>query len=158
MSECDYHRQVNENGIISFNKPWKFSLPDKFPTKYFWTRAGMAVAPFWSDNDIRKEGAVRYATFHSSEVAAKPEGKDWLDQVNTYIQSTQGEGEKAFNGTWVLTVHWANVHPSPHGDEDHRGISEEELDKVNSPLLHSTIPIVYYPFPSFHRLIVTRLR
>lgn len=95
----------------------------------------MAIAPFWSDNDIRKEGAVRFATFHSRDAATNPEGKRWLDQVNMYVQRTlQGEGEEKFVGRWVLTVHWDNVHPSPHGDEDHRGISEEELEKVNNAL------------------------
>ena len=122
--------QVNENGIISFNSPWKFSIPERFPTPFFWTRMGMAVAPFWSDNDIRREGTVRYASFHSDDTVINPQGKSWLDQVNTYIQSTQGEEEEPFVGEWVLTVSWSNVHPSPHGDDDHRGISEDELAKV----------------------------
>ena len=116
--------------MISFNRPWGFSVPDRFPTGYFWTRTGLAVAPFWSDNDIRREGAVRYATFHSTQAASNPEGRDWLRQVNRYVQSTQEEGEEEFEGRWVLTVHWENVHPSPHGEEDHRGISEEQLEKV----------------------------
>ena len=91
---------------------------------------GRAVAPFWSDNDIRREGRVRYATFHSDDAATNPQGKNWLDQVNMYIQNTQEEGEEPFIGEWVLTVDWSNVHPSPHGDDDHRGISEDELAKV----------------------------
>ena len=123
--------QVNENGVISFNRPWKFSVPERFPTRNYWTRTGIAVAPFWSDNDIRREGAVRFATFHSNDAASNnPVGRNWLHQVNTYIQSTQQEGEEEFEGNWVLTVHWDNVHPSPHGEEDHLGINEEELQKV----------------------------
>ena len=122
--------QVNENGVISLNKPWKYSIPDRFPTRYFWTRTGMAIAPFWSDNDIRREGAVRFATFHSNDAASNPQGKAWLDQVNMYIQSTQEESEEKFSGNWLLTVHWDHVHPSPHGEEDHRGINEDELEKV----------------------------
>lgn len=121
--------QVSENGVISFNKPWKFSVPDRFPTRYFWTRTGMAVAPFWSDNDIREEGSVRYVTFHLDD-ARNPQGRQWLAEVNRYIQSIQAEGEDPFQGSWVLTAHWENVHPSPHGGEDHNGISEEELEKV----------------------------
>ena len=89
----------------------------------------MVVAPFWSDNDIRKQGAVRYVTFHSSNATTNPVGKAWLDKVNKYIQDTQ-EGFDMFQGDWLLTVHWDQVHPSPHGEEDHRGISEEELEKV----------------------------
>ena len=90
----------------------------------------MAVAPFWSDNDIRREGAVRYASFYVNDANDNPDGKTWLDQVNEYVQSTQEENEEKFVGTWVLTVHWDHVHPSPHGDDDHRGISEDELEKV----------------------------
>ena len=92
----------------------------------------MAIAPFWSDNDIRREGAVRFATFHSNDAASNPEGKNWLDQVNMYIQSTQDEDEGKFEGNWLLTVHWDHVHPSPHGEEDHRGINEDELEKVHN--------------------------
>lgn len=90
----------------------------------------MAVAPFWSDNDIRREGAVRYATFNANDAASNPDGKRWLDQVNMYIQSTQGEDEERFEGNWLLTVHWDHVHPSPHGEDDHTGINEKELEKV----------------------------
>ena len=116
-------------------------MPDRFPTEYFWTRTGMAVAPFWSDNDIRKEGAVRYASYHTSEAATNPEGKQWLDQVNEFIQNFQSEDEEEFQGSWLLTVHWDSVHPSPHGEDDHRGISEEDLDKVIN-LLHSCFSLV----------------
>ena len=89
----------------------------------------MAIAPFWSDNDIRKEGSVKYITFHSSESAANPTGRAWLEKVNRYIQMTE-EGDNMFQGDWLLTVHWDRVHPSPHGEDNHRGISEVELAKV----------------------------
>ena len=90
----------------------------------------MAVAPFWSDNDIRKSGAVRYISFHVNDAQINPKGKTWLDQVNKYIQSIQGEDEEIFEGKWLVTAHWDHVHPSPHGEDDHQGISEDELDKV----------------------------
>lgn len=89
----------------------------------------MVIAPYWSDNDIRREGAVRYATFHSSDAARNEQGRNWLQRVNQYVQTSQ---ENDFEGTWLLTAHWDTVHPSPHGENDHRGISEEELAKVSS--------------------------
>ena len=89
------------------------------------------MAPFWSDNDIRKEGAVRYATYCTSqECTTSPEGKAQLSNVNEYIQSLQEEGEPKFIGKWLLVVHWDHVHPSPHGEDDHKGIPKDELNKV----------------------------
>ena len=123
--------QINENGVISFDKPWKYSYPDRFPTTFYWTRQGLAVAPFWSDNDIRKEGAVRYAAYSITERATKPEGQQLMDDVNEYVQNLQAEGEQRFRGKWLLIVHWDHVHPSPHGEEDHEGIPEDELEKVD---------------------------
>ena len=54
-----------------------------------------------------------------------------LDLVNKNIQALQGEeSEERFVGSWMLIAHWDGVHPSPHGGDDHGGISEEELDRV----------------------------
>lgn len=106
-----------------------YSYPDRFPTDYYWTREGIAVAPFWSDNDIRKEGAVRYATYSTSD-EDNPQGEQLMSDVNEYIRNLQEEGETRFRGKWLLVVHWDHVHPSPHGEEDHNGIPEDELEKV----------------------------
>ena len=122
--------QVNDNGVISFEDPWMYSYPDLFPTENFDIRNALAVAPFWSDNDIRKEGAVRYATYDLVD-DDNPDGRALLDVVNAYIQAEQSEeSETAFRGIWMLIAHWDGVHPSPHGGEDNGGISEEELSKV----------------------------
>lgn len=121
--------------MISFDKPWKYSYPNRFPTNFYWTRQGLAVAPFWSDNDIRKEGAVRYAAYSITERAEKPEGEQLMDDVNEYIQNLQEEGEERFRGKWLLVVHWDHVHPSPHGEEDHNGIPEDELEKVHDNIM-----------------------
>ena len=125
---------MNENGVISFDDPWMFSYPDPFPTRFYWTRQGLAVAPFWSDNDIRKEGEVRFATYcnitTSPECVTSTNGQNLLDDVNKYIQGRQKEGDTQFVGSWLLVVHWDHVHPSPHGSDNHEGIPEEELNKV----------------------------
>ena len=52
-----------------------------------------------------------------------------LSDVNGYIRTQPGH--ETFTGNWLLIAHWENVHPSPHGDENHRGISEDDLQKVN---------------------------
>ena len=118
--------QVNENGVISFKEPWRFPYPDRFPTENFWTRHGLAIAPYWSDNDIRKAGAVRYVAYRLQRDDTTSPGKRLLNQVNQNIQKT----DQDFTGNWLLIVHWDHVHPSPHGDDNHRGIPASELDKV----------------------------
>ena len=112
--------QVNENGVISFDKPWMYSYPHQFPTHYFYTREAKAIAPFWSDNDIRREGNVRYASY-CVETATRcsrtfPLGKQIMNLTNLFIQSNQGANEEQFVGTWLLIAQWDHVPPSTHGD------------------------------------------
>ena len=118
--------------MISFENPWMYSYPEQFPTRNFDIRNALAVAPFWSDNDIRKDGAVRYATYDSLITNTNSAGRLLLEQVNSYIQTLQEEEEEEerFVGLWMLIAHWDGVHPSPHGGDDHGGISEEELNRV----------------------------
>lgn len=128
---------MNENGVISFENPWMYSYPEQFPTENFNVRNALAVAPFWSDNDIRKDGAVRYATYDALAANGNSAGKLLLEQVNSYIQSLQDEeDEERFVGLWMLIAHWDGVHPSPHGGDDHGGISEEELNRVRRYHVH----------------------
>lgn len=107
-----------------------YPYPENFPTSDYYIQNAIAMAPFWSDNDIRKDGAVRYAIF-SSATDDNPSGRALLDVVNANIQSQQGvESEELFEGLWMMIAHWDRVHPSPHGGDDHGGISEEELNRV----------------------------
>lgn len=79
--------QVNENGVISFKEPWRYSYPNRFPTSYFFTRRGLCVAPFWSDNDIRRAGTVLYATYDDKvDATTNKAGRRLLTHVNKYIQ------------------------------------------------------------------------
>ncbi len=129
---------VNENGVISFDEPWRFSYPNRFPTNYFHSRQSMVIAPFWSDNDIRREGTVRYFTFctisnkaecthQNKSTPSYQESVRIMNTVNEYIQTTR---DSDFDGSWLLIAQWDQVHPSPHGDDDRRGISENVLSKV----------------------------
>ena len=124
--------QVNENGVISFNEAWRFSHPERFPTRNFNIRAkGMAIAPFWSDIDIRKSGHIRYATVTFPSVNGVELSEQLLlNRINRYVGSVILDGDSRFRGTWFLIAHWDKVHQSPHGADDHLGIPEEELDKV----------------------------
>ena len=110
---------MNENGVISFGNPWNNPYPETFPTSNFYSRNGLAVAPFWSDNDIRRAGAVRYITYSSFD-SDSLEGRSLMDEVNAYIrtQTQQRGGGQRFDGNWLLAVHWDHVHPSPHGASD----------------------------------------
>ena len=113
--------------MISFNEPWQYSYPNRYPTNYFYTRSGQSVAPFWSDNDIRRAGTVLYATYNDEEDTNKA-GRILLAEVNNYIQARYTD--EPFKGDWLLVAHWNNVHPSPHGDNNQGDFGTEELEKV----------------------------
>ena len=69
---------------------------------------------------------MRYVSYSSQDDDTNSPGKMLMDQVNEYIH----EVDEDFTGGWLLIVHWDNVHPSPHGEDDHRGIPDSELEKV----------------------------
>ena len=120
---------MSENGVVSFDAPWMFSIPEPFPTSHDPITQSFVVAPFWSDNDIRREGAVRYVSYSADDVT-DPAVSDLFSMLNGFIQQSQSDEEEDFIGQWMLIAHWDQVHPSPHGQDDHMGISEELLNLV----------------------------
>ena len=72
------------------------------------TNTSHVVAPFWSNNDIRRDGEVNYEVHdgRSAESAAV------VDQVSEAIVNQTG---RDFRGTWMLVVEWRDCHPHPHG-------------------------------------------
>ena len=122
-----------------------FHIPENFPTSNYYSRQTLAVAPFWSDNDIRREGRVRYFSYSCNAVGFNPcvepqEGNDALTAINDYINEVLDEDEDRFTGEWMLIAHWENVHPSPHGGDNTDNFPQEELDKVPLPTIE-----LYYP-------------
>ena len=113
--------QVSENGVISFGEPWKYSHPQLFPTNDYYIQQTFVVAPFWSDNDIRKEGTVRY-------VVVEEDTTGLISMASAVVVNSRNDA--VFFGTWMLVVQWDQVHPHPHGADDHEGISETSLNKV----------------------------
>ena len=120
---------MSENGVISFDDPFKFPLPEPFPTSHDPITQSFVVAPFWSDNDIRREGAVRYVSYSARE-NTDPDVSGLFSMLNGFIQQSQSDEEEDFVGDWLLIAHWDQVHPSPHGQDDHMGISEAFLNLV----------------------------
>ena len=71
------------------------------------------LAPFWSDNDIRRTGSVRYASISLGDTSA---GDDLIARVSAFIQHQNSNAkEQNFNGQWMLVAFWDSVHPYPHG-------------------------------------------
>lgn len=85
------------------------------------------MAPFWSDNDIRKEGTVRYVTIESG---SSPLGDQIMNEASTYVNNHLIADDEIFRPTWMIVAQWDRVHPHPHGAESHEGISEEYLNRV----------------------------
>ena len=106
--------QVNENGLFSFNKPFFFSHPNQFPTDNIYSRLSNVVAPFWSDNDIRKNGTIRYVdidiryplnSMHDHE-------KHLVSEVLARLRKTGTTGtEQEFQPTWMIVAQWDKVPP-----------------------------------------------
>lgn len=120
--------QVNENGAFSFEDPWQFSHPNRFPTSYLSSRQSHVLAPFWSDNDIRKEGTVRYVTL---ENGSSTRGDMIMNETANYVNCNLVTGDEIFQPTWMIIAQWDQVHPHPHGADSHEGISEEYLNRVS---------------------------
>ena len=120
--------QVNENGVLSFDKPFKFSHPSRFPPENIYARQNNIVAPFWSDNDIRKNGTVRYVDIVKGY---STQGDMLLEIVGEHVNSTLGtKSSGRFQPSWMIVAQWDKVHPHPHGADSHDGISEDYLSKV----------------------------
>lgn len=78
---------------------------NSFPSE----RTSHVIAPFWSNNDIRRAGRIRYEVYDSRTSTAS---MDVLNRISDMIVNRTGE---SFQGTWMLLVEWENCHPSPHG-------------------------------------------
>ena len=127
VSTCNIvYIQVNENGAFSFDNPWKFSHPSRYPTDFIHTQTGDVISPFWADGDIRKEGTVRYVPIARDE---GPEGDRLLDMIVEFLQMHDGI-PISYVATWMLIAQWDKIHPHPHGADDHMDLSEEFLELV----------------------------
>jgi len=69
------------------------------------------VAPYWSDNDIRREGNVSYEVFQLQATGAY--GDQLLDDVSSYIRERNTSSQ--FRGSFMILAEWDDVHPYPHG-------------------------------------------
>ena len=118
--------QVNENGVFSFEDPYKFSHPNPYPTGSPATRVKHVLSPFWSDNDIRREGTVRYVTFERS---FPMDGSQIMDEAAAYVNTQLVNDDQVFHPTWMIVAQWDRVHPYPHGSAE--GASEGYLNQVN---------------------------
>ena len=74
------------------------------------------MAPFWSDNDIRRAGAVRYAVINLGE---SQKGDELLENVSSFIRHQRNGEADNFEGQWMLVAYWDQVHPYPHGSYYH---------------------------------------
>ena len=122
-----------------------FAHPNRYPTNYVPSRERHVMSPFWGDNDIRKEGTIRYVTMQKGDSHAKDViFNNITDFVNEELTA---EGE-VFEGNWAIVAQWEDVHPHPHGaDPLPEGIDKTYLDRVRMSLLgfnfHSTKNWIY---------------
>ena len=86
-----------------------FDNPELFPTNKQFLQSRDVIAPFWSDNDIRKAGTVRYVLIEKGEDSV---GDRLLKEADLVVASVH---KTNFTGNTMLIAQWDHVHPYPHG-------------------------------------------
>jgi len=95
------------------------------------------VAPYWSDNDIRRDGNVSYEVFQLQATGAY--GDMLLDYVSSYIRACRNTSSD-FRGSFMILAEWRGVHPYPHGSND-AADNDPFLSQVNDAI--DVILIIY---------------
>ncbi|KAH0631346.1 hypothetical protein JD844_005637 [Phrynosoma platyrhinos] len=85
---------VNNNGVVSFDKPVSQFTPDPFPL----TDGRAFVAPFWADVDNRIKGEVYYRQSQDKRLLQKVTA-----DINTYFP------KEKFIATWAFVATWDQV-------------------------------------------------
>ena len=110
---------------------WFYDKPERFPTRDRYIQGRYVFAPYWSDNDIRREGTVRYV------VIKEGEGGGFFDNGAAYLADAvsivRSRYFRDFQARAMLVAQWENVHPFPHGSPD-ADVNDELLSRV-SPYL-----------------------
>jgi hypothetical protein len=86
--------------IDFFYEDYYYTYPFKFPVVT--SKANVTViSPYWSNIGLEiNDGSIVY------ELLNKTNGQDIIEQVNTYLSSSQNI---TFDADWVLVVKWINV-------------------------------------------------
>ena len=124
--------QVSENGVVSFGEEWFFDKPERFPTRNPNIQKRYVVAPFWSDNDIRKSGTVRYVLINRENDEISDQEILLLNETTALVQRTLN---RYFRANTMLIAQWDHVHPFPHGRSQEERILQDDngndfLEKV----------------------------
>ncbi|XP_055006517.1 LOW QUALITY PROTEIN: alpha-tectorin-like [Boleophthalmus pectinirostris] len=91
---------VNQNGHLTFERPWGRYIPLKFPMY----GPKDIIAPFWTDLDNRKIGKVIYNQYISGPVL-----KQATSDINQYFPKYNFEASWVFVATWQGVAYYPNV-------------------------------------------------
>lgn len=86
--------QVNQNGHLTFDRPWVSFIPAEFPLH----GSKDIIAPFWTDLDNRETGEVYYNQYTSGSVLQQA-----TQDINEYFPRLN------FNTNWVFVATWYEV-------------------------------------------------
>lgn len=100
--------------MISFGRPFDLWHPRQFPSNDPLVSSASILAPYWSDNDIRNDGEISYASF---QYADSVEGNHFLGVVDSYIRHFYPNASQ-FQGNFIIVAEWDWVHPFPHGNSN----------------------------------------
>lgn len=97
--EYQYHTQVNENGVLSFNAPFSASTPTSFFS--FFLRSTSLIAPFWNDIDvINTFGNIWYRLTYDPQCLAL---------ATRLIVENAPVAPLGFNASYLLIATWERV-------------------------------------------------
>lgn len=119
--------QVSDNGIISLND--SFVDDPQTPGSDFSQANGrgvVVIAPYWSDNDIRMSGTIRYETYETSHPS--PLVQERLREISEFVSNGTGT---TFSGVWMLLVEWNMCPPYPAGEMNSMGVDPTFLSSVS---------------------------
>ena len=104
--------QVGTNGIVSFGSPFMNFEAYLFPhTNGSNIYDSYIVAPYWTDNDARRNGRVTWEIYSTSDGLVK--STEIIRRVRHFIRlNTNNRG---FNGNFVFVANWSEMHPYPAG-------------------------------------------
>ena len=106
---------------------WYYAQPERFPTRNWYIQRKFVFAPYWSDNDIRREGTVRYVVIKEGE-------GDFFDDSSIFISAATSLVRRIhfreFQARAMLVAQWENVHSYPHGADNYGAFNDDFLNKV----------------------------
>uniref|UniRef100_A0A3Q2CE57 NIDO domain-containing protein n=1 Tax=Cyprinodon variegatus TaxID=28743 RepID=A0A3Q2CE57_CYPVA len=89
-----FYLQVNHNGHLTFETPWRRYIPLQFPMD----QSRDIIAPYWTDLDNSRSGNIYYDQYTDGSILQQV-----TQDINSYFP------EINFNASWIFIATWHKV-------------------------------------------------